>query len=370
MYRVRIPFCFPISHSLARRDCTDALLVRAEAEGGVVGLGEGTPRRYVTGEDMEGCIEAAVSFVSGLVSRRWDPEGLFSWLSTRASMPLARRYPSAWCAVELSMLDLLARWLGRPLWRVFATRLRSSRCTYSAVIPMVDGAVLDGLLQRVRGYGMKQVKVKVGDPGGTDERLAKAREVLGPEVEIRVDANGAFSSSGALDFLARSRRHRIAAIEQPVPKDDLEGLKEVSSRQDVPVIVDESLCSLEDAGRLIDNHACHGFNIRISKCGGFLNALRMWETAREHGIFCQIGCHVGETAVLSAAGRHLALLGGDQAYLEGSFSHMLLKEDVSVEPVCFGPGGEAESLPGPGLGIEPDEDVIGRWGELVCSEPV
>ncbi len=370
MYRIKIPFCLPISHSLAKRNYTDALLVKTEGDGGLSGYGEGTPRAYVTGESMEDCIDAAVFLASKCLAKGWEPEELLLFLTDMASQPLAKKFPSAWCAIELSILDLLGKYLTQPLWRFFSTSLQKDQFTYSAVIPMVSGSTLRSLLDRIKSQKMKFVKVKVGDPESVHGRLKETREILGPDVDIRVDANGAFTAEEALEFLEEARTYDISAIEQPVPKADIEGLKMVSGSQGVPVIVDESLCSIEDARRLIRERACHGFNIRISKCGGLINTLKIWDLARENDIFCQIGCHVGETALLSAAGRHLASLRADHAYLEGSFAHMVLKEDLSVEPVCFSFAGQARALLGPGLGVGVRNDLLERWGNLIFSKSV
>ena len=103
----------------------------------------------------------------------------------------------------------------------------------------------------------------------------------------------------------------------------------------IPVIADESLCNEEDARRLIDLKACQIFNIRLSKCGGLGTATRIRRMAEKAGILCQLGCHVGETSILSAAGRHFALTVPHLSYVEGSFSPYLLVRDVVAQPVVF-----------------------------------
>src|SRR5262249_40882005 len=113
----------------------------------------------------------------------------------------------------------------------------------------------------------------------------------------------------------------------------------------------------EDAVR---QATCDLFNLRLSKCGGFIPTLRLAQFARQYGIGYQLGCQVGESALLSAAGRHLAANVAGIKYLEGSYDRHLMRETLSTKDLTFGRGGWAPSLPGPGLGIPVDADAIKR----------
>ena len=93
----------------------------------------------------------------------------------------------------------------------------------------------------------------------------------------------------------------------------------------------------------------------------------MCEGVISHGGLLQIGCHVGETAILSAAGRNLATLCPVASYLEGSFSEYLLTEDLSIQDISFGPQGHAYILSEPGHGINFDFGVIEKWGRLIAT---
>jgi muconate cycloisomerase len=128
----------------------------------------------------------------------------------------------------------------------------------------------------------------------------------------------------------------------------------------VPIMLDESLCGAIDAERAIAAQACDLFNIRLSKCGGFLPSLRLVQLARRHGLGCQLGCQVGETAILSAAGRHFASSVADLRYREGSYDRHLVREALGTRDITFGRGGKAPALPGPGLGVEIDPAGLER----------
>jgi len=104
-------------------------------------------------------------------------------------------------------------------------------------------------------------------------------------------------------------------------------------------------------------------NVRLSKCGGFRNSLKKINYLRNQGIFFQIGCQLGESGLLSAAGRALSLLCSDAVYHDGSYDEFLLKENVTLENVSFGLEGEAGPLRGPGLGVEINHENLQRLSD-------
>ncbi|MDX1402065.1 MAG: enolase C-terminal domain-like protein, partial [Kiloniellales bacterium] len=115
-----------------------------------------------------------------------------------------------------------------------------------------------------------------------------------------------------------------------------------------------SLCTLHDAELAIENKLCNLFNIRLSKCGGFINSLRIAQLAERYGMGYQVGCLVGETALLSAAGRQMATLLPSLRYLEGSYDRHLLTDNVTTQDITFSYAGKAPALNGKGLGLMVD----------------
>jgi muconate cycloisomerase len=152
----------------------------------------------------------------------------------------------------------------------------------------------------------------------------------------------------------------VAAVEQPLPRGPVEELARLRRATPVPIMVDESLVTRADAEALIAARAADFFNVRVSKCGGLARSLAVAHAAVAAGLQIQVGSQVGETAILSAAGRHLAAALPAVAFVEGSFGTLLLTEDVSIESVQFGHRGEAPVLTGPGLGIRVVEERLRR----------
>jgi muconate cycloisomerase len=211
----------------------------------------------------------------------------------------------------------------------------------------------------MRLYGFKQVKVKVGKSLQENLQLLQiARTVLGDSVSLRIDANCAWSADETIEQLKAMHDFKLASVEQPTAADDYDGMSKVTAAKLLPVVADESLCSQDDAKRLIEQRGCDIFNIRISKCGGLINSLDLYRKALDAGLTCQLGAQVGETAILSAAGRHIATRCESLKWLEGSYGTLLLKHDIAKPGMTIGFGGWARSLERPGLGVEPIQKRI------------
>jgi muconate cycloisomerase len=141
-------------------------------------------------------------------------------------------------------------------------------------------------------------------------------------------------------------------VEQPLPRGREEELPLLAEDTSIPIMVDESLTTLEEAEGLIGLGGCGLFNVRLSKVGGMTAARRIALRGIEAGLEIQVGCQVGETAILSAAGRILAASLPAVRVVEGSYGTMLLSTDLTEEPFEFGTGGAGPLQRGPGLGVE------------------
>lgn len=358
LYLLQIQLCMPIKHYLAERTHSENLVVKVVTDSGVVGFGEGIARQYVTGEVMESSLrflqDHLIPELNGF--HLSEPPDLIEALAELLSEDNRAQAPAACCALELAILDAAGKTWSQSVAQMLGGG--DQPLIYSAVIPMMSYPSFHRLLHLIRDMEMSFVKIKVGNDRDT-EILSLAREILGHEVDLRVDANGAWSSEEAGKRIAAMMAYGISAVEQPVPKEDILGLKRVSEQVEIPVIVDESLCLERDAKKLVSLDACQVFNLRLSKCGGILAANRLYEIGRKKAIAAQLGCQVGETGILSAAGRQLAAT-RKLLYLEGSYSSYLLKDDIVNEPVEFGPGGVAQPLAGHGLGVSVNEETLQR----------
>ena len=369
IYNLKIPFSRTIKHRLYTRDVTESIVVVIQDSNGKQGVGEGTPREYVTGETLGKSLMAAELFSKAFLGQPFETiNELFALLCGVSDSDVVDKHPAAFCAIETALLDLWARVENRPIYQLFDQIPNNRVLSYSGVIPSIDKeqAFLKyvGLVRKLK---LTSLKIKVVDLESGLAQLAILREQLGSDIEIRVDANAAFTADTAIQFIHGAKPINLSAIEQPVAKNDLEGLKKVSAHSDIPVIADESMYTSKGPYYLIDNGICHGLNIRLSSCGGFRKAYQIYQQATLKQMTTVVGAHVGETAILSFAGRNLAMICEDAKYLEGSFSTYVIQEDLVEEDISFGSGGMVPVLNRSGLGIEINRSAIEKWSECFAT---
>jgi len=371
-YHIRIPLRKPIRHASHTRTETDNVLIRCVLEDQTQGFGEGVPRDYVTGETIDSVLD---------LLKKSDLPSQFEECSDFArAVTLAERLQlapvpgdirgcqgnAARCAVELASLDGCGRCFGESLGSV--TRLLAADCysprawvRYSTAITSAQGFKARMAALAMRLYRFRQLKVKVGIEGQDDPaRLRAIRRWGGAKMDLRVDANEAWTPAETVERIRALEPYRITSVEQPVAHAEIACLADVRKQVPTPIMLDESLCSRYDAEQAIANGTCDLFNLRLSKCGGFIPSLRLAQLARRHGLYCQLGCQVGETAVLSAAGRHFAASVGELRYVEGSYDRHLVREALGTRDITFRWGGWASGLTGPGLGVTVDPAALER----------
>ena len=271
------------------------------------------------------------------------------------------------CAAELAVLDLAGRHFGSSAGMVLGP-VQAQQVRYSGVIATDDIESVKQNAGFMAKFGVGDVKIKVGASLEANlEILTIARAILGEQVTLRIDANCAWTAGETLRQLNAMQAFSLTGVEQPVPGEDLEGMRAVTAAKLIPVVADESLCSLDDAHRLIRAQACDIFNVRISKCGGLINAARIDQLARTAGLKCQLGAQVGEAGILSAAGRHYATRSAGVRWCEGSYGQLLLQEDITEPDVTVGPGGVAPALEADGMGVTLSAERLQRYEQSRTS---
>lgn len=367
IYALNIPFVESFRHSLSERDHSDSIVVKLTSDDGSVGYGEGVPRPYVTGETRDACLahilEHLLPVVMGVELPGGVPRELLQGVGDCLPVcPAADGvvWNAARCAVELALVDCACRAHGVSVGTILAPRVPS--VTYSGVISAESPRATEALAKRCQSAGIKHIKMKVA--GLADiKRVAMVREIVGPSVSLRLDANAAFTPKIALRFLESVAAYGVESMEQPIPRGNLSELAELRTASPIPIMADESIVTMEDAEALIGAGAVDLFNLRLSKCGGLSPTLAIAARARAAGIGIQLGCQVGETAILSAAGRHLAAHLPLVRFVEGSYGSLLLSEDIAAEALTFGWGGEGPLLSGLGLGITVSDALLNQYAE-------
>jgi L-alanine-DL-glutamate epimerase-like enolase superfamily enzyme len=379
LYRVSLPFRFAFRHHTAERSGTDNLVLWLRLENGVEGLGEGIPREYVTGETVESAArmiqQVYVPRLEGLDPGRFE-EAVSAASALEVVLDGRTVFNAARCAVELALLDAYGKAFGREAGRLGEVLPGSSfsgsprQIPRTAVLPFLrPGRLRAWFFLLYRLFGFRQFKLKLGGDGD-GERLAfleaLASKKLGRKVVIRVDANEAWTVGEALSMIRRLGRLGVESVEQPVAKDDLDGLARVAAGAGmVRIVADESLRTEGEAEDLASRRACHAFQVRLSKCGGLIPSLRIVSVARRHGLPCHLGAMVGETGVLAAAERLFAMIVPDLASVEPSFNPLLLKRDIVRRARAFRHPAGWWPVRGFGLGLTLRQKNFDKYAKLL-----
>jgi L-alanine-DL-glutamate epimerase-like enolase superfamily enzyme len=264
--------------------------------------------------------------------------------------------PFTKAGVATALWDAWARALGVPL----AVALGGP---YRTEVPIKlslsgDGAVLDTAYRAARAAGFGAFKVKVGlGVDGDLARVARARELAGPDAFLGVDANGGWSRAEAARAVAGLAPYGIAFVEQPVAADDLEGLRAVRALG-VTVIADESVFGLSDLVRAIRADAAEVASVYIGKAGGPGRAVHLARVASAFGVRSLIGSN-GELGIGAAAQLHAACAIPDLATDLPSdiIGAHYYSEDILAEPLDSD-GSRVRLTDRPGLGVTPRPDLL------------
>jgi muconate cycloisomerase len=358
IHRIRIPFKRKYIHAEAGREEADNIIVQIRSDDSATGIGETIPRTYLTGETPSSVMEALCdTFAPRILGTQFSSfESVSNFLSELVLLGFERSIEAAFCAVDLALTDLAGKSFSISVLDALGGA-RKNRINYSGPISGEGTWSTAKTSAKLKLARFKQVKVKVG-LGDDEARLSVVRRIMGGKVDIRVDANCAWEPEEAVEKIKRLKRFNISSVEQPVGCKDLEGLRFVRERCGVPVMADESMCSVNDAVLLAEMGACDILNVRLAKCGGITGCLKVIETARQYGLKYQLGCLVGESSVLAAAGRALAFAVPDFIHLEGSYNRHLLESDIAQPRLGFGFNGSAAPLGGYGLGVQIDEGAL------------
>jgi L-alanine-DL-glutamate epimerase-like enolase superfamily enzyme len=351
-YRISIPFCRPFGHALHWRDKAETIILCVSSDSRVKGWGEILPRRYLGGATLDAVLSRELpDLVRSWRGRTFESADQVV-AALREEHPCGSLSLATHAGWELALLDLAGKAFafaaGDVLGRTIGPELEPG-----VVIGFdVSTEALEKHCLLLRLAGRRHIKVKVGREDDL-RRLQIVNGVLGPAVPIRVDANAAWSEDEAILQVRRMQQWNVCSIEQPVTAHDLNAMRHVREKTGMPVVADESLCTLPDACCIIQARAADVFNIRIAKCGGFLASRALVKLAKDSGLTCQLGTLVGETGILSRASEVFGERVEGFHFLEGKLQNRhLLVQDIVQETGAHGKHG---------LGITVAEERLARW---------
>lgn len=298
---------FTIAHD--SRDTQDTIIVKLE-DGKNIGLGEATTNPFygMTAENISAMLEESKEFVE---LGYWEsPEVLFE-----VSSFVLSKNPFAQCALDMAAWDIYTKSLGKKLYEHLGLDPKNIPTTnYTIGIDTIPNMVA-----KMKEVDWPIYKIKLG----TDQDLEIIKELRKhTDAVFRIDANCAWTVEQAIRNSEELAKLNVEFMEQPLPKDDLEGMKEVYAHSKLPLIADESCIVEKDVKKC--HGLFHGINVKLVKAGGITPALRMIKEAKSLGMKTMVGCMTESSIGISAIAHIAPLL--DYVDMDGA---MLLKQDIA-----------------------------------------
>ncbi|CAK9017902.1 N-succinyl-L-Arg/Lys racemase (N-succinyl amino acid racemase) (NSAR) [Durusdinium trenchii] len=360
-YPVRIPLKPErrMSSSLGQHTVSEYLLVRVLTDAGIEGAGEATVMPRWSGETVHSA-QALVDHLLAPALVGCDPHDVAE--IDRRMDQLCKHNWFAKSALEMACWDIQGKAAGVPVYELLggAKRSRDIRCRFSV------GAYDEPRLRRVVAErveaGFTTIKVKVGGTADDDlHRVRAARDVMGPELELVIDANCGWEVDTAIAKINALEECRIGLVEQPTPDGDYAALARVRRETGLPVMADDICFDLVHAAELIRNECCDVISVYPGKNGGLRKSMQIVELAAGAGVPCSIGSNL-ELDIATAAMGHL-VLACENMQIERFPGDMLgpvyhefavVKDPLRIE------GPIVHMSDKPGLGVEVDWDVVRR----------
>ncbi len=320
--------------------------VEIELENGTTGMGAGNPSEYVTDESFEQCKAALqeknIQFLVGRDIRELHQLTFEVW----QKFPLN---PAARAAIDIALYDVFTKFLGVPLVKYLGQKIHSLPTSNTIGIKNVEDTLKEAQEYGERGFTV--LKVKLGKDLNEDiERIVKLREKFGKKFIIRIDANQGYDTAKTIEFYNKTKHLDVELIEQPLPAKAVEEMRKLPDTIRKIIAADESLLTPKSALELVRPPMAAGiFNIKLMKCGGISQGLKIADIGLHEGVDLFWGCN-DESIVSITAALHLAFSCPNTKYidLDGSLD---LARDV-VKGGFILKEGVMYCSDKPGLGVE------------------
>ena len=356
--KIVLPFVGDFAHSRRKASFAENIVVEISADGEKIrGFGEGAPRLNISRVAEINAAQAA-AFVNSK-SFPWELDHVSQIGDFVDGLPGTHDVNPAVCAVESALLDALGKQEGKPVTAYFPNTFLTDVVRYGAAVPLGDKTKINEICNLINRFGIKQVRVKMNrDIDANRETMDTVLSVLGPDCDLRLDSNGIWDADLACLHVPIIETYNVKVVEEPmdVGETGFPAFAEKMLSMGVVLMACQSAPTLRDVMKICRDGHYRMVNVKLSRSGGYHRSLRIIDFLRQKGVSFQIGSHLGESGLLSAAGRGLCLLCRDAVYYDGSLDPFLLAKNTTTAHVSFGPGGKAGPLNGAGLGVEVDDE--------------
>jgi L-alanine-DL-glutamate epimerase-like enolase superfamily enzyme len=342
------------------------VLVRIEADNGLVGWGEAASAPVMTGDTLESIVFAVPYLAPALRGR--EPADIAGALAAMDGRMYGNHGAKA--AIEIALHDLAGRAAGTPVHMLLGDSKRS-RMPLLAVVGSgdLDGDLRDAEKKKAAGFTAYKIKVGIDSADSDAARTRAICKLLGPGLLISSDANQGYSTEQAIEYVRAVKGCGLDFFEQPVEADDLAGMAAVAAAApEIAIGADEGLHSLADISRHHEAKAARGGSLKAIKLGGVRAVAAAGRLCDSLGMNVNISCKTGESSIACAAALHVASVIPNIAW-GLTLTHIGLAEDVTAQPIRT-ERGHAERIDRPGLGIDVDEDRVRRHRVQIATRNV
>ena len=298
--KVEVPLWKPFTISLGTIYSCELVFLRIDTDCGITGYGEGSGVEFVTGETSDTVLGAIKLFEPILLGQ--DPYAI-EHIHRAMDRKLVGN-SSAKAAIDIALYDLMSKAAGLPLYRFLGGVSGQVEVDITIGIDTPEAMAKEAGQRAAEGY--RELKIKAGiDPENDITAINLIREAA-PLIHLKVDANQGWTVATALRVMREYEKVGVEAVEQPVPFWNIEGLREVRSKANIPVMADESCFTPNDAFKIAKVDAADVLNIKLMKCGGLYRADQISTIAEAAGLRCMLGCMIESQLSIAAAAAFVA----------------------------------------------------------------
>lgn len=362
-YSLNIPMQRAFTHAQVERSIASSIIMMVEYAG-VTGIGECIPRSYVTGETIQSVLDAISN------THLQDILNVISFTNVESAIQSLQYLDSnnyfiqnasnnVICLFEMALMDIIGQY-----FNISISNILKLYCLPAYLIAVRDEIMISQVcdLSKTEDEFLDNdgpfhfIKIKLGHLLTHNiDRVMRIRGRVGNHIPILIDANMAWDEEMAIEHIECLRPYHISYYEEPLAKGEFAAYQRLRIEHQAKILLDESLCNLQNANDAIANRSCDAFNIRIAKCGGMLRSIALIKLATIHGIQYQIGTQVAQTGPLIAADRHFATA------LNNYFTHEAGQHDRFFDNYIIRPmpsidrkKNNVSAINGPGLGVKID----------------
>jgi len=357
IYRFSIPMV-PFTIATGTMDHAQNVFIRVHTDAGFYGVGECSAFPMIVGETQDTCLIMAQEFAKLWKGRdALDIEARLQQLHDFTAGNTTIK-----SAFDMALYDIAAKNAGLPLYKFLRGEKREVESDIT--IGIAEPEIMAKKAIEFKNSGAHILKVKLGKGATTDvERIRQIRNAVGPDMQIRIDANQGWSFDAAVYALQALDEYDIAFCEQPMRTWYDDRLPELMHLSPVKIMGDESIYNHHDARKQINSHSCDYINIKMAKSGGIFEAKKIHDLAAAHGIACMMGGMLESRIALSSK-LHFVYASPNIKFYDMDTCMLGHKEDPCVGGVTYR-GYSLDIADAVGIGADADDRYLEKCEKFV-----